>query len=194
VSRRVSRENHFPFRRRTQGEEAKPVDEYEGFREFAAMNGPALLRSAYVLTGDRHRAEDLLQDVLAKLASRWHRIEPSGDSGAYARKVLYREFCSWWRVRRHHERPVAEPPDAMVDDFADRADLRVALASALLCLPPKQRALLTLRYYEDQTEAETARIMGCAVGTVKSQTHKALQRMRALLPDLTTSNSAGGRR
>lgn len=162
-------------------------DSYDDFREFAAVHGPSLMRAAYVLTGNKHRAEDLLQSVLAKLAARWG-AGPPDHPEAYARKALYRELVSWWRVRRHHEVPRDDLPDRTVADFSDTSDLKVTLAKALLQLPAKQRALLYLRYYEDRSEAETAEIVGVAVGTVKSQTHKALRRLREVVPELTPTD------
>lgn len=172
------------------------MDDFDDFRGFVAANGPALLRVAYVLTGDRHRAEDLVQSVLTKLVTRWERIDKHGHAEQYARTMLYREFCSWWRTRRNQEIPRDNLPDGPVADFADAADLRLVLEGALLQLTPRQRAMLTLRFFEDRSEIETAEILDCAVGTVKSQTHKALRRLRSIVPELALSGieekAAGG--
>ncbi|MEW9533141.1 SigE family RNA polymerase sigma factor [Microbispora sp. NPDC049125] len=161
------------------------MDRYEGFREFVTVRGPALMGTAYLLTGGRHQAEDLLQTVLTKMATRWRHIELDGNPEAYARTALYREFVSWRRVRRNHELPQAELPErTAAGDLQDAAVRRMLIEQALRRLTVKQRAVLVLRFYEDRSEAETARLLGCSVGTVKSQTHHALQRLRLLAPEL----------
>ncbi len=154
------------------------------FGEFVAARGRALMRTAYLLTGDSHLAEDLLQTALSKVASRWWRIRSAAAAEAYARTVLYREFVSWRRVRRNQEVPTASLPDVSGGDFTEHAVRRMAVQAALRRLPAKQRAVLILRYYEDRDIAETADLLGCSVGTVKSQTHDALARLRASDPEL----------
>ncbi|MER7335644.1 MULTISPECIES: SigE family RNA polymerase sigma factor [unclassified Micromonospora] len=151
------------------------------FAEFVRGESGALTRFAYLLTGDRHHAEDLVQVALAKVAVRWERID---DPGAYARRVLYTQSASWWRWRR--ARPPEDLTAAVPDQAAASADpeLRLVLRAALARLTPRQRAVLVLRYYEDRTEPETAELLGCAVGTVKSQTRHALGRLRTLAPEL----------
>jgi RNA polymerase sigma-70 factor (sigma-E family) len=156
-------------------------DDEAAFHEFAVSRAPALSRTAYLLTGDFHLAEDLVQTALFKAAKSWHRIE--GDAEAYVRRILFTQNISWWRSRRH----VAEQPLATYDDRAAAAedhDLRMSLEKALARLTPKQRTVLVLRYYEDLTEVETARVLGIGVGTVKSQSRQALARLRALAPHL----------
>ncbi|MBO3750912.1 SigE family RNA polymerase sigma factor [Streptosporangiaceae bacterium NEAU-GS5] len=162
------------------------MDRYEGFREFVAVRGPALMATAYLLTGGHHQAEDLLQTVLAKLALKWPHIDSDGNPEAYARTALYREFVSWWRVRRNRELPRAELPEPAegMGDPADAAVRRLLLEKALGLLTPRQRAVLVLRFYEDRSESDTARLLQCSVGTVKSQTHHALRRIRVLAPEL----------
>ncbi|GAA3800749.1 SigE family RNA polymerase sigma factor [Sphaerisporangium flaviroseum] len=161
------------------------MDRHEEFREFVAARGQALMGTAYLLTGGRHQAEDLLQTVLTRLVTRWHGIQADGNPEGYVRTALYREFVSWRRVARNREIPRADMPDiAGHENHEDTAVQRVVLEHALRRLTPRQRAVLVLRFYEDHSEADTARILGCSVGTVKSQTHHALRRMRTLAPEL----------
>ncbi|NHC15451.1 SigE family RNA polymerase sigma factor [Motilibacter deserti] len=162
-------------------------DEPSTFEEFVAARGPTLARSAYLLTGDRHLAEDLLQSALARALPRWSRIE---DPEAYLRRVLFTEHVSWWRRRRRLTEVPLDDHDAPArGDGADEdVPRRLAVEAALRSLTPKQRAVLVLRFYEDLSEAEAATVLGVSVGTVKSQTHVALKRLRALAgvhPDLS---------
>jgi len=154
-----------------------------GFAEYVTARGPALVRTAYLLTGDHHAAEDLVQIVLAKAVLRWRSIEGSPD--AYVRRALYHQNVSTWRrFRRSREEARAELPDGAAVYDADAVERRVLLRDALVRLAPQQRAVLVLRFYEDRTEAETAALLGIRVGTVKSQTRRALTRLRALAPEL----------
>ncbi|MEV0324981.1 SigE family RNA polymerase sigma factor [Micromonospora echinospora] len=154
-------------------------------REFTAFvneRGDALLRVAYALAGNQHGAEDLLQNALAKAYARWPRIR--GDAEPYVRRILYHDQVSGWRRRsRRAEVPVAHPPERPVtrDDDHD-TDLRLLLRDALLALPPRQRAVLTLRYLEDLSVERTAEVLGCRVGTVASQASRALAKLRHLVP------------
>jgi RNA polymerase sigma-70 factor (sigma-E family) len=155
------------------------------FRAFVVARQPALLRAAYLLTGDAHAAEDLVQTGLAEAAYRWGRLA-DGQPEAYVRRVIYTRFCSGLRRRRVLvEAPVAIAPDRPVPDATESVDQRVGLERALASLPPRQRACVVLRFYEDRSEAETAALLGCSVGTVKSQTHDALKRLRAIAPELS---------
>ncbi|GAA0844502.1 SigE family RNA polymerase sigma factor [Streptosporangium amethystogenes subsp. fukuiense] len=158
------------------------MDRYEGFQEFVYARQQSLMRTAYLLTGDAHLAEDLLQTVLTRVASRWPRIAGNGNVEAYARKALINQHLSW-RRRRAVELPSATLPEhgRSHDESTVR---RLALRQALGRLTPRQRAVLVLRFFEDRTEHETARLMGCSLGTVKSQTHHALSRLRVLAPEL----------
>ena len=153
------------------------------FTEFVVNRSQALLRAAYALTGDRHAAEDLVQQALAKAFLRWRRIE--GDVEPYVRRILYHDSATRWRRRGlRAETSVASPPDvALVADAADDTSLRLLLRRALLALPPRQRAVLVLRYLEDRSVEETAEILGCRPGTVVSQASRALVKLRALVPD-----------
>ncbi|WP_458243261.1 SigE family RNA polymerase sigma factor [Streptomyces sp. MAI_2237] len=156
----------------------------DSFREFVEHRSSALLKTAVLLSGgDRHAAEDLLQNALLKAAGRWHRIE---EPEAYVRQVLYRQQISRWRLKwRRRELTVAEPPDSGAGrDGAADADLRLLMRGALARLTARQRTVLVLRYFEDLPEADVARILGCSVGTVRSTTHRSLARLRALAPEL----------
>ncbi|WP_405101996.1 SigE family RNA polymerase sigma factor [Micromonospora sp. NBC_01412] len=155
-------------------------DGRDGYVTFVECHQHRLLRAAYLVCGNRHQAEDLLQEALLKLALRWPAVR-RGDPAAYVRAILYRDTVSWWRRRRREwlsayppERPTAEGDGA----------LRLALRDALGHLPPRQRAVLVLRYFEDLTEAATAEALGVTVGTVKSQCHAALRRLREVAPEL----------
>ncbi|MFI6515494.1 SigE family RNA polymerase sigma factor [Spirillospora sp. NPDC050679] len=159
---------------------------YDGLPEFVAARGQALLRTAYLLTGDGHLAEDLVQSTLVKVAPRWRKVTEAGDPEAYVRRALHNEHISWWRRRgRHGDHPSADPPEPDgAPDFADGALRTMVLRQALGRLTAKQRSVIVLRFYEDRSEAETARLLGCSVGTVKSQTRRALDRLRVLEPGL----------
>ncbi|WP_327030374.1 SigE family RNA polymerase sigma factor [Micromonospora sp. NBC_01740] len=153
------------------------------FHEFVAHRSPALSRTAYLLTGDHHLAEDLLQSALAKTYQHWRRIR-SGDPDAYVRRVMYHHQVSWWRRRRLAERLDPEPSDQPGDDHSDTTALRLTLAAALRQLTPRQRAVVVLRFYEDLTETQVAEVLGCSVGTVKRHGHDAVRRLRAIAPNL----------
>jgi RNA polymerase sigma-70 factor (sigma-E family) len=160
------------------------VDQYRGFEEFVVARTAALSRTAYLLAGDHQLAEDLLQVALARLATRWAGVR-DGAPEAYVRRVMVNELTSWWRRRRYHERPSpALPEHEAPDDLASAVVRRIVVGRALACLPAEQRAVLVLRFYEDLSEAETASIMGCALGTVKSRTYAALARLRIVAPEL----------
>ncbi|BCJ76863.1 hypothetical protein CS0771_64070 [Catellatospora sp. IY07-71] len=156
------------------------------FDSFVRARTPALLRSAHVLTGDRHLAEDLVQNTLARTYRAWPRLHETGNAEAYARRIMYNLQVTTWRRRRLTERLTDSPPDTAAPghDEADRVALRLVLRDALARLGPRQRAVLTLRFFEDLTEAETADLLGITTGTVKSQTAKALARLRVVAPEL----------
>ena len=158
---------------------AGPPDE-AAFREFVGARYAALLRTAYLLGGDRATAEDLLQTALAKTYLAWRRIDPSAVE-AYTRRVLVNTATSWWRRRWHGERPTEVFPEQAGVDAIGQAMDRQHLWQHVRALPVRQRAVLVLRFYEDQTEAETARLLGVSVGTVKSSTSRALATLRGRL-------------
>lgn len=153
------------------------------FDDFMAARWGPLYRTAYLLTGDRHDAEDLLQGALARTCVRWDSIRDKGAADAYVRRAMVHAASRGWR-RRGREVVTDELPDPGHAGGLDvRAD-RLALWAEIRRLPPRMRAVLVLRYLEDLTEEAAAGELGCSVGTVKSQTHHALKRLRAALPDL----------
>ena len=151
----------------------------EDFRSYVVARSPALLRTAYMLTGNRADAEDLLQTALAKTYLAWDRIREREAVDGYVRRVMVNAQTSFWRRRRVSEYATDELPEVAAgrDDTAD-LDLHDALWTALSALPKRQRAMVVLRYYEDLSEAETAQVMGVSVGTVKSTTSRALAKLR----------------
>ena len=146
-----------------------------GFDAFVAARGASLIRTAFLLTGDRQRAEDLVQTALGKTWPKWDSIA-NGPREAYVRKVMLTTYIAWWRRRWNSEYPTESLPEhpAVDHDLDQRRDLLNALAS----LPKGQRAVIVLRYFEDHTEAQTAELLGCTVGTVKSQNARALATLR----------------
>jgi RNA polymerase sigma-70 factor (sigma-E family) len=148
------------------------------FEEFVAGRGQALQRFGYVLTGDWTLAEDLLQTALARAYPRWSRVQRD-DPEAYVRKIMVNTWASWWRRRWRGELPSAQLPELAGPDSFAEVDSRQALRSALAQLPPRQRAVVVLRYHQDLSEAQVADLLGISVGTVKSQAARALARLRA---------------
>ena len=158
-----------------------------GFDEFVATRSRALLRTAYLLTGDHGLAEDLLQTALAKCWFSWGRID--GPPEPYVRRALATTYATWWRRRWRGEQPTGELPDRGDPAATAPVDDRDALWRALGALPRRQRAVVVLRYYEDLTEAETAIALGISTGTVKSQAAKALATLRR---DADLARTIGG--
>ena len=154
-------------------------DAGDEFRGFVLHESAALLRSAWMLTGDRALAEDLLQTALAKTWPHWARISKEGLPAAYVRTVMVRTFASWSGRRWSGERPAARMPERVTEDsgFA-AADERDQLLRALAELPRRQRAVVVLRYYLDLSEKQSADALGCSVGTVKTQAARGLTRLR----------------
>ena len=155
------------------------MDEHgrDAFRAYVVARSAGLLRTAYLLTGNRADAEDLLQTTLAKTYLSWDRIRDREAVDGYVRRVMVNTQTSFWR-RRRPEALYDEPPDVPGRDSTADADLHDALWTALSRLPRKQRAAVVLRYYEDLPEAEVAAVLGVSVGTVKSTTSRALARLR----------------
>jgi RNA polymerase sigma-70 factor (sigma-E family) len=147
-----------------------------GFEAFVEARSGRLLGTAVLLTQDRALAEDLLQTALAKAWFAWSRIE--GDPEPYVRRIVVNTYMSWWRRRWNGEVPSQAVPEHADADRHAGADARHDLATALARLPKRQRAVVVLRFYEDMTERQVARLLGCSVGTVKSQTSKALAKLR----------------
>ena len=153
----------------------------EEFREFVAARSAALLRTAYLLAGDWATAEDLLQTALTKTYLAWRRLGEIEAVEPYARRVLVNTATSWWRRRWHGERPTETLPERPAPDQIEEHLERDALWRHVQALPARQRAVLVLRFYEDLSEAQTAALLGISVGTVKSQTSRALGTLRRRL-------------
>jgi RNA polymerase sigma-70 factor (sigma-E family) len=154
------------------------------FQDFVASRGPALLRTALLLTGNQEASEDLVQSALEKALRHWSRIRVSAATEGYVRQIMYRENISIWRQRRGREITMAEIPDQRTPDSSVAVTDWLAMRQALLRLGARQRTVIVLRYYEDLTEEQVAVAMGVSVGTVKSQTSKALDRLRRTAPEL----------
>jgi len=172
------------------------------FSEYVAARQHALLRTAYVLTGELASAEDLLQTALAKTYLSWSRIRDPRAADAYVRKIMVNEHTSWWRrAWRKQEYSTAELPDQHAGPARHSqsgvpgggVEERDAMWALVQTLAPRQRAAVVLRFYEDLSEAETADVLGCSVGTVKSQTSRALATLRAQLAAAPTTSTGGAR-
>jgi RNA polymerase sigma-70 factor (sigma-E family) len=161
----------------------------EDFEEFVVAALPGLLRFGVVLTGDRHRADDLVQTALVKTMRRWRSIDHE-QPVAYVRRVMVNTHVSWWRRGRGESLLPAGFDVAARGDAESTYDDQDQLARGLAALPPRQRAVVVLRYYAGLSEAEIAETLGCAPGTVKSQAAKAMRTLRAVLgaPDGTPAN------
>jgi len=165
-------------------------DEYASF---VRARSQALLRSAYLLTGDQHLAEDLVQEALARTHRAWFRLHETGNAEAYARRIMYHMQVSVWRRRK-----VAEVLPGDLPESAHRPNLedsgvivrRMTVERALRSLSPRQRAVVVLRYFEDRSEVEAADMLGVSVGTIKTQTMRALERLRKLVPELKEFRTA----
>ncbi|XVS61434.1 SigE family RNA polymerase sigma factor [Actinosynnema sp. CA-299493] len=148
----------------------------EGFAEFVAERSDSLVRAAWLLTGDAHKAEDLVQVALVRLWERWSKVD---EPGAYARRVLYTTYMTWWRRRWRAETPSAAVPDTVTrDDVAGDAVVRLAVRGRLARLSSRQRAVVVLRFFEDCSVEEAARVLGCSTGSVKTHTSRALAALR----------------
>ncbi|MBM7774807.1 RNA polymerase sigma-70 factor (sigma-E family) [Actinokineospora baliensis] len=144
---------------------------------FVAARWGSLVRSAWLLTGDRGKAEDLVQTVLARL---WVRRPAVGDLDAYARRALYTTYITWWRRRWRFEQPSEDLPEVTgPTDHAEEVSRRLVVDAGLARLSKRQRAVLVLRYFEDFTVTETAFVLGCSTGAVKTHTSRALAALRA---------------
>jgi RNA polymerase sigma-70 factor (sigma-E family) len=151
------------------------------FEEFVAARSPALWRSAYLLTGDRQRAEDLLQTALVKAWRRWDRIERREAVESYVRAAIATTYTDWWRRRWNGEVSTGSLPDLAPAGAGEAAvvEVRRDVLAALDLLPRGQRAVVVLRYFDDLTVEQTAGALGIGVGTVKSQTSRALAALRS---------------
>lgn len=153
------------------------------FTDFVTHRAPALLRTAYLLCGDRGAAEDLLQDVLSRAYPKWRRIQDKPEP--YVRAALVNAAANRWRTRsrRVHEVPLDHAPPKAGPGHEQQVVEQDRVVAALRELPPKMRAAIVLRYFDDMSEAEIAKAMRCSTGTVKSQTSRGLARLRELLEE-----------
>ena len=154
------------------------AQEREAFEALVDARSTSLLRMAYLLTGDWGTAEDLLQTALTKTWFRWHTLRDTGAAEAYVRQVMSRTFATWWRRKWRGEHPTDVLPDVLGHDPYSGVLARDLLRRALAELPPRQRAIVVLRFYEDLSEAQVAEVLGCSLGTVKSTVSRALVRLR----------------
>jgi RNA polymerase sigma-70 factor (sigma-E family) len=159
------------------GDGSAGIDDPE-FRDYVRERSRALLRTAYLLTGNLADAEDLVQSALAKTYLAWDRIEDRGALDGYVRRAMVNTHISWWRRRRVEEFPTDEIPDQAVADHAGRSDMQETLRRAIDRLPQRMRAAVMLRYYDDMTEAEVAEVLGVSLGTVKSTVSRAVAKLR----------------
>ncbi|GCD97573.1 SigE family RNA polymerase sigma factor [Embleya hyalina] len=150
------------------------------FREYAEARQAQLRRSAYLLCGDWYEAQDLTQTTLMKMYTAWGRLHRDGNVDAYARVVLTRTYIDQHRKGRWREEPVDELPQRPSDESSS-PDLRLTLQAALLRLPPRYRAVLVLRFWEDWSIEQTAEALRISTGTVKSQSARGLNRLRELV-------------
>jgi RNA polymerase sigma-70 factor (sigma-E family) len=158
-------------------------DRDAAFEAYFAARSDAMRGTAYLLCGDWHRAEDLVQQTFTKIYLVWRRIQRHEAMDSYTRQTLIRTFLSerrrgWFR----HESVASEATDRAAPS-ADFADERLVLLEALVKVPPRQRAVLVLRYWEDQSVEQTAELLDCAAGTVKSQAARGLATLRGLLEE-----------
>ncbi|WP_246004737.1 SigE family RNA polymerase sigma factor [Nocardioides marmorisolisilvae] len=156
------------------------------FESWMAARQHKLLRTAYLLTGDVHTAEDLTQTTLAKVYLAWDRVSAAQSVDAYARKIMVNEHTSMWRRLWRHRETVTDTSTHDVPVAANEYDgVGAALWDAVTALPERQRAVVVLRYYEQLSEKEAAEALGVSLGTVKSQASRALDTLRSRLGDRT---------
>jgi RNA polymerase sigma-70 factor (sigma-E family) len=161
-----------------------PAPAATAFDEFVHGRGWALLRFAYVLSGDAHLAEDLVQEVLSRMHRRWERVTAMDHAEAYVRAAIVRQFLSWRRRRAARETVLAEVPEpAGLPEPQLRVGDRDQMWRLLAGLPRAQRAVLVLRFYCDLPDDEIAALLGCGASTVRSQAARALARMRTMLAE-----------
>jgi RNA polymerase sigma-70 factor (sigma-E family) len=154
----------------------------QDFRLFVQEIAASLHRTAYLLCGDWYLADDLVQEALAKAYSHWRKVQEAENPSAYVRRILINESRRTWRRNRHTTpQPGADLADIAVDDMSDGVVNRAELLQALQSLSARQRATVVLRYLEGLSERETAAALGCSEGTVKSQTSRALIKLKSVL-------------
>jgi RNA polymerase sigma-70 factor (sigma-E family) len=151
------------------------------FTEFVQARGTALARTAYLIVGDAHRAEDVLQTALAETYVRWRQIRRPDAAEAYVRKAIVTTNAAWWRKRASRELVHDTLPEGIHGDRADELADRHTVLPLLRQLSARQRAVIVLRFFDDLSEADTAELLGCSVGSVKQHTTRALERLRVLM-------------
>ena len=158
------------------------MSEPVGFRDFVAARSTALLRSAWLLTGDKATAQELVRAALVKSRRRWPRLAGQEAPEAYVRQLMLTAFLTQGRRHRHGGLHVAVPPSRPEPpDASDEAGIPQAVSRALRTLDPRPRAAVVLQFFDDLTEAQVAYILGCSVGTVRSETAEALSQLRESL-------------
>lgn len=179
------------------GEREQVADDVE-FQSFVIGRWPRLMRTAFLLTGEQHAAEDLVQSALERVYVSWHKVRAADDPDAYVRRVVINMHAR--RHRRKLKEILAPGGDSglahELPESGDRmaqADDRSGLLTALGQLPPRQREAVVLRYWEDLSETQVARAMGCSVGSVKSNAAKGIAKLRAI-PGLAETVTIGGQR
>jgi RNA polymerase sigma-70 factor (sigma-E family) len=153
----------------------------DAFIEFAELSGPRLRRTAFLLCGDWHTAEDLAQTALAKVFVAWRRINHEDAAHVYATRTLVNTYLADRRRRRPVELITDRLPERPVEQYPSES--RIVVLDALATLPPRARAVIVLRYWSDQSVDQVAALLGCSAGNVKSQTARALDKLRAVLGD-----------
>ena len=148
------------------------------YSEFVMTRSASLFRTAYLVIGDYQLAQDLVQESLIRLYRAWPRLRDVANAEAYTRRIIVTTSISWRRRRSFHEQPASVLPEAVGADATDRVGVCDELWTELHRLPPRQRAAVVLRFCEDLSEAETAELMGCSIGTVKRQVFVALGKLR----------------
>jgi len=165
------------------------------FTDFVALRGPGLVRLARGLLKDPYQAEDVVQDVLAKALLRWSRVSAADDIDAYVRRMVVNACTSWFRRAARRERPVQDGslPVRVAPDHAEPLTDRDRIMGLLRRLPVKQRTVLVLRHYEGLPDTDIARVMGVSEGTVRSNAHRGLARLRRFLCEEAGATTEAGR-
>jgi RNA polymerase sigma-70 factor (sigma-E family) len=158
-------------------------DSDAAFTEFVQLRGTTLARTAYLIVGDAHRSEDVLQTALVETYLRWHKLRRPEAADAYVRKAIVTANAAWWRRRSSRELPQDAMPEHALHDRSDELVVRHTVLDLLHQLSPRQRAVIVLRFFDDLSEADTAATLGCSVGSVKQHTTRGLERLRSLVYD-----------
>jgi RNA polymerase sigma-70 factor (sigma-E family) len=174
-------EEHQQERSAGRGGAMRHANDVAAFSEFVEARSASLFRTAYLMVGDHQLAQDLLQEALVKTLIAWPRLRDRANVDAYTRRIIVTTSVSWRRRRSFHERPSSSLPERAGPDPVDAMATHDAVIAALLTVPPRQRAAIVLRYYQDLTETQTADVLGCSVGAVKSQVSAGLRRLRESL-------------